>query len=174
MKNFLNDFLQNVAWPAVAGNVAWSFATLAIDQGINAGTSSRLAVLLVLAVYLSAEWYRSKKVPTATATATGLWLDLIFVICLVWFAIATQADKGLPGTALLVILFTAGFGHICGVWPPTGKGKGNIPHGVVSLLAACGLGSAWCIAGSWNWWNAFAAIFIVLVVWTFVRHGKTS
>jgi hypothetical protein len=171
MKNFLEDFLKNVAWPAVAGNVAWSFATLAIDHGINEDTFSRLGVLVVLAVYLSAEWYRSKQINNATLM--GLWLDLLFVICIVWFAIATQANKGLPGVALLAILLVIGVGHLCGVWTPAGKGKGNIPHGLVSLLAACALGVAWWMNRAWVWWVALLALTIVLAVWTLMRRDKT-
>ncbi|MCA9467710.1 MAG: hypothetical protein KC643_20000 [Nitrospira sp.] len=171
MKNFLDEFLKNVAWPAVAGNVAWSFATLAIDHDKNVNTAPRLGVLFVLAIYLSAEWYRSKEINN---TISGLCLDLLFVICIVWFAIATQADKGLPGVALLIILVGVSVGHFFEVWPPAGKGKGNYPHATVSLLAACFLGGAWWMNCSWNWWFALVAIIIVLVVWACVRRNKTS
>lgn len=171
MKTFLDEFLKNVAWPAVAGNVAWAFATLAIDHGMNVNTAPRLGVLFVLAIYLSAEWYRSRKI---TTTETGLWLDLLFVICIVWFAIATQSDKGLPGVALILILVGTGLGHLCGVWPPTGQGKGNIPHGVVSLLSGVVLGITWIVTCSWNVWLALGAITFVLVVWACVRRGVTS
>ena len=171
MKSFLDEFLKNVAWPAVAGNVAWSFATVVIDQGINVDTAPRLGALLVLAIYLSAEWYRSKEINT---TVTSASLDLLFVICIIWFAIATQANKGLPGAALLVILVGVGVGHLCGVWPPAGKGKGNIPHGCVSLLTAVVLGVAWFVNRSWPPWIALGALIVVLVVWALVRRDKTT
>jgi hypothetical protein len=171
MKDFLDKFLKDVAYPAVAGNVAWSFATLAIKSDTHADIPARLGVLLVRAVYLSAEWYRSLD---ARNTIRGLRLDLLFVICIVWFAIATEADKGLPGFALLVILAVAGVGHLCGFWPPSEKGDGNIPHGWVCLVAAIVLGGAWWKNGTWNWWLALVAIMVVLVVWAFVRRGKTS
>lgn len=171
MKKFLDDFLPNVAYPAVAGNVAWSFATLAIDHGINCETVPRLGVLLVLAIYFSAEWYRSKGIAT---TKAGQWLDLIFVICIVWFAIATQADNGLPGAALIIILVLVGFGHLFRFWPPNGAGKGNIPHGATSLVAGIILGVSWFLTASWNHWIELLAIVIVLGVWAHVRWGVTA
>lgn len=171
MKAFLDHFLKNVAYPAVAGNVAWSFATLAIDHGVNLDTVPRLGVLLALAIYFSAEWYRSKDI---TPTEWSIWLDLLFVICMVWLALATQADKGIPGAALILILVVVGVGHCCRMWPPTGKGKGNVPHGVVSLLAGAILGVLWIVTGSWNHWFALLATLVVLLVWARVRWGKTT
>lgn len=171
MDDFLNKFLKNVAWPAAAGNVAWSFATLAIDHKNSTDTFSRLAVLFILAIYLSAEWYRSLNV---TSTREGLILDLIFVLCVVWFAIATQLNSGFPGIALLIILFGVGGGHLFGVWPPAGEGKGNLLHGCVSVLVAAGLTFSWCKLGSWNWWVALAALTIVLIVWACVRRNQPA
>lgn len=171
MKKFLDDFLPNVAYPAVAGNIAWSFATLAIDLGLNCETAPRLGVLLVLAIYFSAEWYRSKGIAT---TIEGQWLDLFFIICIIWFAIGTQANKGIPGAALIVILLSIGLGHLFKFWPPNGKGKGNSPHGAVSLVAGIILGVSWCLTNSWNHWLELLAIVIVLGVWACVRWGVTK
>lgn len=178
MNTFLDEFLRQLAWPAVAGNVAWSFATLTISPNCDARADcskedilSRLGVLLVLAVYLSAEWYFSKdsKSKDSKNTPAGLWLDLLFVVCIVWFAIATQAGHGLPGVALLVILVVAGVGHICGVWPPAGSDMSHMLHGLVSLAAACSLGTVWWANGLWSWNVALIDIVIVLVHWACVR-----
>lgn len=170
LKNFLEKFLKEVAWPAMAGNVAWSFATVSIEEGINLCTAPRLGVLFVLAIYLFAEWYRIEK--TAT-TPTSLAYDLVFVICVIWFAIATQANKGMPELALVLILSGVGIGHIWGVWPPAGKNMGNILHGSVSLLAAMGLAASLCLAPSLSQWIALLALLVVLVVWGVVRRKKT-
>jgi hypothetical protein len=67
--------------------------SVAIDPGFGGSALPRLATLLALAVYLSAEWYRNRTVGT---TSLGLCFDLFLVICIVWFAIATQANKPLP------------------------------------------------------------------------------
>ena len=111
-ESFLQEFLNNIAWPAMAGNVAWSFFSVAIDPGCGGNTFPRLATLLVLAFYLSAEWYRTRRVGV---TSLGLCFDLFLVICIVWFAIATQANKGAPGFALVLILISVGIGHLCSV-----------------------------------------------------------
>jgi hypothetical protein len=170
MEAFLKSFLKDVAYPAVAGNLAWAFVTLAIDSGAKIDAIPRLGVLFVLTIYFSAEWYRSKEIEVKTV---GLWLDLLFVLCMVWFAIGTQANKGSPGIALIIILLIIGLGHLLEVWLPVGRGKGNTPHGITSLVAAAVLGSAWYVDGSWNWALALVAICVVLAVWAIVRQGKT-
>ncbi|PTT87300.1 hypothetical protein DBR45_60480 [Pseudomonas sp. HMWF031] len=170
-ENFLRDFLKEIAWPAMAGNVAWSFFSVAIDPGCGGNTFPRLATLLALAFYLSAEWYRTRRVGT---TSLGLFFDLFLVICIVWFAIATQANKGAPGFALVLILTAVGIGHLCSVWPPTGEGKGNIEFGRVNVLIAAVLSIALLISSSWQSWIIFLAMSTVLIAWWILRHGKTE
>ena len=167
--------MNNLAWPAVAGNVTWSFASLAIVHGINHDTAPRLAVLFVLAFYLAAEWYRSSNIlpKNGTASTTSLFLDFIFVICIIWFAIGTYENMGSPAVALLIILTGIGVGHLFGLWKPAGVGKGNKAHGWVSLAASATLGATWFVTGLWNTWIAFIAISIVLIVWAMYRRGQT-
>ncbi|WP_047528808.1 hypothetical protein [Pseudomonas sp. 11/12A] len=170
-ESFLQEFLNNIAWPAMAGNVAWSFFSVAIDPGCEGNTFPRLATLLALAFYLSAEWYRTKK---GGATSLGLCFDLFLVICIVWFAIAIQANKGAPGFALVLILTAVGIGHLCSVWPPIGEGKGNIEFGRVNILIAVVLSIALQVSSSWQSWIIFFAMSTVLVAWWILRHGKTK
>ena len=48
------DFFVELVWPAAAGNVAWAFLTVAIGENwCSADVLARLAVLLLLAVYLA-------------------------------------------------------------------------------------------------------------------------
>lgn len=169
-KNFLKRFLTDIAWPAMAGNVAWAFFTVAIDPGCGGNTLPRLGTLLVLALYLSAEWYRITKVG---ATYLGLYFDLFLVICIVWFAIATQANKGAPGFALVVIFTAVGIGHLCNVWPPIGPGKGNFEFGLVNLLVAAALSIALLVNSSWQPWSNLIAMGTVLIFWLPLRNGKT-
>lgn len=169
-KNFLKRFLTDIAWPAMAGNVAWAFFTVAIDPGYGGNTFPRLGTLLVLALYLSAEWYRITKVG---ATYLGLCFDLFLVICIVWFAIATQANKGAPGFALVLIFTAVGIGHLYSVWPPTGPKQGNFEFGLVNLLVAASLSIALLVSNSLQPWVNLIAMGIVLIFWWPLRNGKT-
>jgi hypothetical protein len=168
-KNFLRDFLRDIAWPAMAGNVAWAFFSVAIDPQSVEDMLPRLGTLLALALYLSAEWYRIRRVGS---TLLGLWFDLFLVICIVWFAIATQANKGAPGMALVLIFLGVGIGHLRGVWPPTGEGKGNFEFGQINLWMAALLFTSLLVVSSWQPWVSFFAVIIVFLFWLNLRHGK--
>jgi hypothetical protein len=48
--HFLKRFLAEIAWPAMAGNVAWAFFSLAIDPGCGKAVLPRLGTLLALAL----------------------------------------------------------------------------------------------------------------------------
>lgn len=168
--NALKKFLKDVAWPALAGNVAWAFFTLAIDPPCRENITPRLGALLFLALYLTAEWYRSSKTDT---TLLGLWLDLFLVFCFVWFAIATQANAGSANLALLLILLAVGIGHCCGAWPPFKKDNANRFFGL-TCLSMTALMFVSAVFGFLSPWIAFIVIIIVLITWKYFRGSETK
>jgi hypothetical protein len=117
----VNDLFQNLIWPAAAGNVAWAFFTVAVqEKWAERGVRARLVVLCMLAVYLAANWmvtsserYRLKP---------RHWVAEAFQsVTIVVFAIATQLRMAWLDCSLAAVFFVTIAGHIAGLWEPTGK-----------------------------------------------------
>src|SRR5688572_33491596 len=85
---------QSVIWPAAAGNVAWSFFTVAIERGVNQESAIKLIVLSLLAVYLCADWLQTDFLSGTRNLKPCFWLaEGPLAITIVIFAIATQLKK---------------------------------------------------------------------------------
>lgn len=159
----MKEIFQNLLWPAAAGNVAWSFFTLAIDKDWSSGdVAARLFALFLLAIYLGVSWtiFDDKK-----NHDPFYWImDGAHLITVVTFSIATQLGKDWLSISLLVLFSVTAFGHLCGAW----HNKHNLKLSLTSFLGivvVCGS----TYIGIEEPYNLSLSIFLVLIAWGTVR-----
>jgi len=59
-RSAVTHLFQDLIWPAAAGNVAWSFFTMAVgEKWLDPGVPARLLVIFLLAIYLGVDWMRT-------------------------------------------------------------------------------------------------------------------
>lgn len=112
----MKNLFQNLIWPAVAGNVAWSFFTVAINESWNTpGVIERISVLLLLAIYLATD-YTSIAVERLKPF---YWIaDAFHAISMIVFALATQFNESWLNESLIALFIIAACGHLSGLWEP--------------------------------------------------------
>lgn len=124
----MNDFIRNVVWPAVAGNIAWSFLSLGVPGVANGEPWSwemfwRLSELGLLAAYLCAVWILPE--PDRGGDWSFEWycaVELSLAASFAAFAVATQS--AVSRWWLLDLTLAASFvilavGHLARVWVGT-------------------------------------------------------
>lgn len=175
--HWLNLF-QNLIWPAVAGNVAWSFFTVAVQEcWCDEGVQARLVVLVSIAVYLGIDWMRTEA--RRENLKPGFWyflFDSALAAAIAVFAIAVQNRvQSAPswGTwALVAVLAVTTLGHILGVWEAAGSAdpsdRGllaifNIAGIVVVVIGHCG------VIPGFAPWNLPVAVLVVIGMWAIMR-----
>lgn len=169
----MKELFQNLLWPAVTGNVAWSFVSLLVTEDWSlSSVQARLAALLLLTVYLCADWLRTKGVSNVNRSywfANGLHLGAIVV-----FAIAAQADRHWLAIPLAIVLLVTVVGHLTGAWEE--KGSTNRPMrralalcNALGLLVLCWVGVP--TLGQGLTWTLSLAMLVVLIPWASFRFG---
>jgi len=160
-------------WPAVAGNVAWSFFTVVISESWKCpSVPERITVLLLLAIYLATDY---------TSIETELlkpmyWIaDAFHALSMIVFAIATQFNAIWLNESLIAIFIVAAGGHITGLWEPTGCSSKNRWRKRLILVGINLIGIVVTIIFSiiileGTLWNLPLAFFVVLVLWYFRRN----
>jgi len=160
----------DLLWPAAAGNVAWAVAQVAIDYDSGQSSASRLAVLILLAIYLIIDWSRSKSLPEKSRR---YWKgDAIHLISIVAFAVAVAGNKSTISEWSLAVVFLVGVvGHSAGVWEVN-----ESPNGWrrFSLAFCGGLGIVTLIVGHVRFQpplfgTMFVAFVIVFAAWIGTR-----
>ena len=108
--------ITQLIWPAAAGNVAWAAATVALQQHLaGPDAQARFALLILLAIYLAANWLRTEAIKYASPFSY-LVSDFVRIVTVVILAItASSVDADLKGS-LARVLWVAVVGHAVGVW----------------------------------------------------------
>ena len=160
---------RNLIWPAVAGNVAWSFFSVAVGESWTAPVCFRMLALGLVAGYLMLSWTMERDAPQSTEYYL---LDSIFAVAIVIFAISTEdlkaVSSGWVTSALGAIFVAALFGHICKVWEPNRAAPqrymlaGANAVGIVILLAG-----HFCFSHT-DLWHRPVAIGAVVVLWFWI------
>ena len=161
---------HGLAWPAVAGNVAWAFITVIITPSLvpPAEWPARTAVLLLLAVYLGGDWIRVRDEPGRP----WYWFwDALHLISISTFAISTvtmNPQNRLAGVLIIVFLLTAA-GHASGGFTPDRKARwyyagANASGAVIALYSV--------FRRPESAWPLPASVLFVLVVWLSFRIVK--
>lgn len=178
MSDQASKLFQSVIWPAAAGNVAWSFFTVALEDGVTQATIPKLAVLGLLSIYLGADWLMTEKLASSRKLRPYFWIaDGALAAAIVTFAIATQ-QMTLPEdhrwlTGSLVFVFAAAaVGHLFGAWEPVGHRNmrnrwilalANLSGGIVILLRM------YVFPGTGTW-HLPGAVLMTLICWAIARR----
>jgi len=172
-RNPVTHLFQDLIWPAAAGNVAWSFFTIAIGEDrLSPGVAARLSVIFLLAIYLAVDWLRTAE--TVTTLKPWFWIaDAPLSASVVIFAIATQMNKPWLGNSLTALFLIGVVGHLVGAWEPTG----NVAYRSLKRLVLAGANAVGCIVliliGSSDW-RLPIALASVLVLWFLARYVLIS
>lgn len=176
MKN-MNKLFQNLIWPAVAGNVAWAFFSIAITENwTDKGVLPRLLSLLLLAIYLCYDWTTTDV--EGDNLKKNYWIgDAFHTSAIVIFAIAAQSknlwisiDDSWVKWALVIVFSTSVIGHLCGSWEPSTVKSENLWSARFKLAGINLLGIIFYIfipllIESNSLWHLPISIIIVLLFW---------
>jgi hypothetical protein len=162
---------QDLIWPAAAGNVAWAFFTVLLNERLtDANVWARLAALFLLAIYLAGEWLRNRKL---TQVKAWYWIaDAAHVTSIVVFAIATHLNKDWLECALLAVFLIAAAGQVTGAWddPVTGNLTKRWALGGANMLGAAVLYGSYALPVCPYPWNLPAARVVALTAWFCVQR----
>src|SRR4051812_20328811 len=113
------DLFRGLLWPAVAGNVLWSFASLAMKPVVASDlvpAASRLVLLFLLGFYLSLEWIRNYRSLPIPLTAKFWLFDAIHLLGAVVTALAAYDALEYLHLGLVIYLAATGLGHALGIY----------------------------------------------------------
>ena len=156
--------LQNLVWPAAAGNVAWALFTLlvrnsgSLDEG---GVLARALVLLLTFSYLTTSWRRLHYLDEINPWY--MFFDLVHISTIVAFAIAVESNKPWLEWALCVVFISALVSHLIGAWHKEWPKRFFL---AVANLVGLGvvLGASAIVEPS-SHWHLSLAIFVVALMW---------
>lgn len=164
----MKKLFQDLIWPAAAGNVAWSFFTVAIGEDWSCrSVGARLIVLSLLALYLALDWLY-------IGSADGqrkrdYWIaDGILVAAIVVFAIAAQLEKTWLEIALAVVFGVAIGGHLLGAWESGWRARGKLA--LINALGPTIIFGSHLVFKQPYPWNLPTSLALVLTVWIYVRR----
>lgn len=165
----IRSSFEQLFWPAVAGNVAWSLCSVVISPG-KAPTDiwSRILGLLLLAWY---SWYGWLRFATISYRPRSYYfMDGLHLITLAAFAIATANHHPWTPYFLAAIFGVALVGHICGSFNRAAderfrerlKRAGANLIGLLVIVFSLYLGIL-------RAWSVVLALGLVLPVWWYVQ-----
>lgn len=166
--------LQNVVWPAVAGNVAWSFFSVLLTGAWSSGDFyARLVALLFGAIYLGADWLYFEWVGNVRSNY-AIWFEgaSATLITLFAIAIAQEPARSWVDLVLVAIFLTSTVGLLFGAW---GNGKNARAHSTTTLIVLNTIGILWVgLPALGNWWlgwhvspflTSASGLAVVIVPW---------
>jgi len=158
---------QNIIWPAVAGNVAWSLLTLVVlPTNSTPDYWARIILLALLTVYLLRSWRQ------LDVNKDNTWyyiLDTSYAITIALLAISTSTlqDYARPwSTGALVAMFIILFlGHATCSWYKYQSKVGSLILALVDALALFGVLWSKDLPDPQTIWVKVAALSVVLLFW---------
>jgi hypothetical protein len=114
----MTKLFQALIWPAIAGSVGWALFTVLISEPW-AGSEFwyRVALLVVLAIYLASDWIATED--ELDSLKHWYWVgDAFHAITIAALAIAVQLNKAHLPVYLTFVLGVAAFWHLAGAWEP--------------------------------------------------------
>lgn len=131
---------DSVIWPAVAGNILWSFLTVMITEAPSHEMGWRAASLFLAGVYLMIAWARGRSRNRKNPNFGYYLADTAYAVLLAGFAIASSASASrypdLGVTLLGVMFVVAALGHFFKTWNPNRKAWQRNTIGVADVAAA--------------------------------------
>ena len=164
-----SEYFDSILWPAAAGNVAWSILTLVLSESADRPSHlmARIAILVVLAAYLSLEWLRR---PATLDTKKQMIFSGLHVATISALAIATAIGRSPEFLAwtLAVLLSGTCIGHLVHTWE-----KDRTTYLLATSNAAGIAVLIWCSvlrpALPEALWPVPVAALVVLLAWGCVR-----
>lgn len=173
--------LQELVWPAAAGNVAWALLTLVTSNLGNSELTgnewARILTLVLVSFYLAKDWKYSYDIKEIEVSVWYNIADFIHVVSIVVFAIAVEMPLSEQNMAWIlggVFVLTA-VGNLLGVWdlqpPPDSNWKERFLMtgcNLVGIIVLC-IGKAAPIDPLE--WSLATAIAMVLISRGIVENG---
>lgn len=120
LKDKLHELFLNLIWPAAAGNVAWTFLTVAIDKAAyhQFDRAERLCALGLMAGYLTVGWWHGNG---KKGNQFGNWYwfwDALHVSSIVVFSLGVQLKRPEASSALAAVFVLTAIPHLLCAWQP--------------------------------------------------------
>lgn len=165
---FEKELFTELLWPAVAGNVLWSFFSIIVCTNWSGYDWARLLMLFFLLIYLILSWYRSKNLEHGCGSRI---FDAIHLVTIIVFAIAIYNERSWIDLSLASIFCITMLGHFFGVWKePKDKPYHRKILASVSLLGfLSSICIFFCSPEQTNPWSLVVTLGLVLVIWGVVR-----
>lgn len=170
----MKNLFQNVIWPAVAGNVAWAFFYVAVQESRSKSVVARLFLLFLLAFYLGFDWLRTAS--ELYRMKSWYWIgDAVLASMIVVAAIATQVPLKVEwlNVSLAAVFLAAVAGHIAGAWEPTGEiEKRWWKRAQLAGISVLGFVLTFTLSGmlpQGSLWHLPITMLLVLILWVPVR-----
>lgn len=175
MKNPIHKLFQNLIWPAVAGNVAWSFFSIIIMEfpSVDIFVYTRLVLLFLLAIYLGDDWMVTEK--EADNLKDNYWIgDAFHSIAITFLALSIYSNKeeSMFWSSILVLTIPI-IAHIFGCWELKNDSENKFKKRI-SLAAIDGLGLIFFILSYFTFGKNCSytlSIFVVIVAWLKYRDS---
>jgi hypothetical protein len=134
-----HEFFQGLLWPAVAGNVLWSFGSLLLDPNTKLSADAvgpRLLMLLLVGLYLSLEWLHNYRFLRSEVRALFWIFDGLHLVAISGVAIACSINHHCIWAAMVFFLSVTFLGHLLNAWRAPGRDTGSrFIHAGVHFLA---------------------------------------
>lgn len=175
--------LKDLIWPAVAGNVAWTFFSVLLTM-LQPKTSNipvteegvpiaRLIAIFLLSCYLAVVYLMSCTEPTGNSKQRRDMFDILHSLTIILCAISFQLkfDPIFCNICLSIFWVTAAFGHLFGAWIPDSITEHKCRKQFkMSLVSIGGLILCWAFYFLDNSWNLVISLLMGLIFWGFFRH----
>ncbi len=166
------ELQQQVIWPAVAGNVGWSFMAILLTQFHTTEHwlwGAKWCCLVVLAIYMLDSW---RDTPPDVPPGYLFW-DTLFVVAIAAFAtLLSHTELGMtrwPAAALLGMFAILAWGHYMNIWYGNANDRKRNVLTLVNVAAVLVvLISFWAeqVHATWLW---FFALTIIMSAWFYWR-----
>jgi hypothetical protein len=166
---------ESVFWPAAAGNVFWSFASLLIEQKVQLSHPSSWGaglLLLLLSLYLSVEWLRNYTRIPADVALSFWFFDWIHICAVVAVALSASLKPTWLPVASAAFFFVTAVGHFFGVWKTSDSTEcGHVTSAVINVIGAP-IAFAGILYAPMHAWLPTIAFVVVLALWSAHRWGS--
>jgi hypothetical protein len=169
----MEALLQSVIWPAIAGNVAWAFFTIAVQEYTSRYSGpfyERLTLLGILAAYLFLDWTRTQSLKSKLKRF--YWVaDVFLASTIAGLAIAAQAKQGQGQWYLLPVFIVGAIGNLTDAWVEKGMpGKWTKRFSWLGLYGFATLIMFAIETETEPWgWHLPIAVLLVVIVWALAR-----
>lgn len=171
------DLFRGLLWPAAAGNVLWSLASLAMKPAASSDAIpvvSRIVLLLLLGLYLSLEFLRNYRNLPEPITPKFWFFDSIHLAAVVITALGAYESLPFLHIGLVLYLAGTGIGHAVGAYKTPRDGpRSHLALAFVNFSGLPFVVLSHCHSPS-SCWSIPASFGVPLLIWLFVRRRNIA